>query len=58
MLMLKRDQVIRISKISESLTFVLPKLVILHPLEVVNRVSETQLQVGKNCNQIALLLKG
>ena len=36
--------------ISKSLTSILSKLNIFHSLEVVDRVSETQLQVGENYN--------
>ena len=39
-----------ISKISESFTFILPNLNNFHSFEVVNRVSETQLQVRENLN--------
>ena len=36
------------SNISASLTFILPNLYNFHSLEVVDRVSETQLQVSEN----------
>ena len=39
-----------ISKISKSLASILSNLNNFHPLEVVNRVSETQLQVDENSN--------
>ena len=38
------------SKISEELTSILSNLNNFHSLEVVDRVSETQLQVGENSN--------
>ena len=38
------------TNISKSLTFILSNLNNFHPLEVVNRVSETQLKVGDNSN--------
>ena len=37
-----------ISKISKELTSILSNLNNFHPLEVVDRVSETQFQVGEN----------
>ena len=40
------------SKISESLTVILLNVNKFHSLEVVDRVSETQLQVGENSNEI------
>ena len=40
------------NQISKSLTFVLANRNIFHSLEVVDRVSDTQFQVGENSNQI------
>ena len=47
-----------ISKIGNFLTAILSNLNNFHSLEVVDRVSETQLQVGENLNRIILRLKG
>ena len=47
--MLKKN-VISICKIPQQLTSILSNLNIFDPLEVVNRVSESQLQVGENYN--------
>ena len=47
-----------ISKIGKELTSMLSNLNNFHALEVVDRVSEAQLQVGKNSNLIIWRLKG
>ena len=47
-----RRNVTSISKISKSLTSIWSNLNIFHPLEVVDRVSETKLQVVENFNEI------
>ena len=41
-----------ISKISKSFTFILSNLDNVYPLEVVDRVCETQLQVGENYTKL------
>ena len=46
------------SKIYKQLTSILPNLNNIYSLEVVDRVSETQLQVGENSNWIIWRLKG
>ena len=47
-----------ISNIWEQFTFILSNLTNSHSLEVVDRVSETQLQVGENSDWIIWRLKG
>ena len=47
-----------ISKIGKELTSMLSNLNNFHSLEIVDRVSEAQLQVGKNSNLIIWRLKG
>ena len=47
-----------ISTISDSLTFILPNFKTFPSLEVVDRVSETQLQVGGDYNFLIWRLKG
>ena len=47
-----------ISTISDSLTFILPNFNNFPSLEVVDRVSETQLQVGGDYNSLIWRLKG
>ena len=47
-----------ISKIWKQLTYILSNLNNFHSLEVVDRVSETQLQVGENSDWIIWQLKG
>ena len=56
MLKIKRD-IIR-QFISKYLTSVLSKLKIFHPLDVVDRASETQLQMGGNSYKNNLAVKG
>ena len=46
-----------VSKISQSFTFILPKLNTFYSLEVMDRVSKTQLQVGENSNVLIRRLK-
>ena len=53
-----KNNVTSISKICKELTSILLNLNNFHSLEVVDRVSETQLQVGENSNWIIWRLKG
>ena len=52
MLRIIRD--IKQQDFAKSLAYILSNLNYFHSLEVVDRVSETQLQVGENANQIIL----
>ena len=53
-----KDKMTSTSKIWKELTSILSNLNNFHSLEVVDRVSETQLQVGENSNRIIWQLKG
>ena len=53
-----KDNVTLFSKIWKLLTSILSNPNNFHSLEVVDRVSETQLQVGENSDWIILRLKG
>ena len=56
--MLKIKNMTSISNIGKQLTSILSNLTNFHSLEVVDRVSETQLQVGENYDFLIWWLKG
>ena len=56
--MLKKKNMTLISNIGKKLTFILSNLNNFQSLEVVDRVSETQLQVGENYDFLIWRLKG